>query len=239
MKRTLFKTLAATGSAALLLSGCGMLGGDDTSGEANGGDDGGGNAVYDEIASWNACEVLGNLQPITEFMGIQGYGSSTSAGGDPGNSEIGNTLDPAAVGCNGLIYLDVLDGIPMNGEIQVKIIPTESEEQAATVYEERVSAAESESAKWDEAESEEFGDPWDQGTIVSWTGDTSQPNVQVIARDGQWVFHIDLYHTQDYGLRGGSEPALAFTDEDLNQWFVDTYLPEVNQTVNDRIAEVA
>jgi hypothetical protein len=47
-----------------------------------------------------------------------------------------------------------------------------------------------------------------------------------------------LNHTNDLGLRGGGDPSLAFTSEELYQWFVDTYLPEVNQTVNDRIAEV-
>ncbi|WP_205325243.1 hypothetical protein [Glycomyces sp. YM15] len=239
MKRILFKTFAATGAAALLLSGCSLFqGGTDTGGNSNGDDGGSDNAVYTEMASWDACEVLGNLQPITDEMGIQGYGSSTSAGGDPSTAKIGNTWDPESIGCNDLIYLGPNEGVGGSGEIKVKIVPTENEEQATAAYDDRVSGAEAESAQWEQAKSEEFGDPWDAGTIVSWTGDTSQPFVQVIARDGQWVFHIDLYYTQDYGLRGGGEPALAFTTDELNQWFVDTYLPEVNQIVNDRIAEV-
>jgi hypothetical protein len=239
MKRALFKTLAATGAAALLLSGCGLLDrGGDTSGDANGGDGGSENPVYTEMASWDACEVLDNLQPITDYMGIQGYGSSTSTGGEPGNSEIGNTWDPDAIGCGDLIYLGNYEGLGMSGEIKVKIIPTESEEEATVAYEERASAAASESAQWTDVKSEEFGDPWDQGTVISWIGDAENPTVELVALDGQWVFHIQLYHSYDRGANVGGEPSFSFTEEELNQWFVGTYAPEVNQTVNDRIAEV-
>lgn len=238
MKRTILKTFAATGAAAMILSGCSLFDRDsETSGDTNGDDGGSDNAVYNEMASWDACEVLDNIQPITDKMDIQGFGSSTSTGGEPGNQEIGNTWDPDSIGCGDLIYLGDLDGFGMSGEIKVKIVPTENEEHATASYEDRVSVAESESATGTDTKSEGFGDPWDEGTIVSWIGDADQPNVEVIARDGQWVFHIDLYHTNDFGLRGGGEPALAFTDDELNQWFVDTYLPGVNQIINDRIAE--
>jgi hypothetical protein len=62
------------------------------------------------MASWNACEVLDNLQPITEYMGIEGYGSSTGTGGEPNSAKIGNTWDPKAIGCNDLIYLGSREG---------------------------------------------------------------------------------------------------------------------------------
>jgi hypothetical protein len=190
------------------------------------------------MASWNACEVLDNLKPITDYMGIKGYGSSTAEGGEPGNSEIGNTLDPDAIGCNGLIYLGSYEGLGMDGEIQVKIVPTESEDDASATYEERVSAAESSASQGEGAATTEFSDPWDQGALISWTGSASAPNVEVVARDGQWVFHIVLYHSYDYGLEAVGEPSLPFTVEERNQWLVDTYLPETNQIINDRIAEV-
>ncbi|MFG3339717.1 hypothetical protein [Glycomyces sp. NPDC048151] len=242
MKRTIFKTFAATGAAALLLSGCSLLDrGSDSSGNANGEDGGSDNAVYNEMASWNACEVLGNLQPITDEMGIEGYGSSSAAGGEPTVSEIGNTLDPDSIGCNDLISISVPDeyaSMMGGGEIKVKIVPAEDEEQATTAYEDRVAAAQSASAQGADAQSEEFGDPWDQGTLVSWIGSAESPNLEVIALDGQWVFHIQLNYGADFGLRNEGTPAYQFTSEELNQWFVNTYLPEVNTTVNDRIAEV-
>lgn len=237
MKRTLPKALAAAGAAAFLLSGCNMVSGSDSTDNAT--DDAGDSTpVYEEIASWNACEILDNLQPITDYMGIKGYGSSTSEGGSPGNSELGNTFDPDAMGCNGLIYLGEFEGSGLNGEIQVKIVPTNSEEDAVAAYEERVASAESESASGADALSDEFGDPWDQGAMVSWIGDADQPHVQVIARDGQWVLHIDLYHSTDYGVYAGFDPALPFTPDERNQWLVNTYLPEINQVVNDKLAEV-
>lgn len=231
------KALAAAGAAVFVLTGCSLITGE-PDGSSNGSGDGSSDdPVYTEMASWDACEVLNNLQPITDYMGIQGYGSSTSAGGEPGNSEIGNTFDPDAIGCNGLIYLGNYEGT-MNGEIEVKIVPTENVEQATAAYEDRISVAESEAAQWTDVKTEEFSDPWDQGTMISWIGDIDEPHVQVIAREGQWVLHIDLYHSEDFGLDVGHDPALSFTPDERNQWLIDTYLPEVNQIVNDRIAEV-
>ncbi|MEU5153356.1 hypothetical protein [Glycomyces sp. NPDC021274] len=242
MKRIFLKTFAATGAAALFLSGCSLFErGEDTGGNSNGDDGGSDNAVYTEMTSWDACEVLDNLQPITDYMGIEGYGSSTSAGGEPSTAQIGNTWDPESIGCNDLISVSAADEYASTmggGEIKVKIVPTESEEQAVAAYEDRVAAADSASSQGTDPQSEEFGDPWDQGTIVSWIGSAESPHVEVIARDGQWVFHIQLNYGADFGLRNEGTPAYQFTSDELNQWFVDTYLPEVNQTVNDRIAEV-
>jgi len=239
MKRTIFKTLAATGAAALLLSGCSLFQrGEDTGGDSNGEDGGSDNAVYNEMASWNACEVLDNLQPITEEMGIQGYGSSTATGGEPGNSEIGNTLDPESIGCNGLIYLGSWEGLGMDGEIKVKIVPTESEDAATTAYEDRVSAAEAASSQWSDVVTEAFDEPWNSGTLVAGTGSAEANWLEIVARDGQWVFHIQLNYATDYGIYGGSDQYYPFTNDELRQWFVGTYLPEVNTTVNGLIAEV-
>jgi hypothetical protein len=236
MKRTFFKAFATAGATALLLTACNSGGSadDDASGNSASQD-----PVYAEMASWDACEVLDDLQPITEYMGIEGWGSTTAEGGAPGSSQIGNTFDPDAMGCGSSI-VNFGENVVGNagGELLVKIIPTENEEQATAAYTERVTAAETESAEWAEAEIQEFSDPWEQGKVVSWVGETDQPFVKVIARDGQWVLQIQLYHTQDFGIRNGSDPSLSFTDDELHQWLVDTYLPEVNQIVNDRIAEV-
>lgn len=236
MKHTLCKTFAATGAAALLLAGCNSGGeSDDASNDT--GDD----PVYTAMAGWNACEVLDGLQPITDFMAIEGYGSSSGTGGEPGNSEIGNTFDPDAIGCNGLIsvsateeYADMMGG----GEIKVKIVPTEGDEQATTTYQERATSAETEASSGENATTAEVGGPWDEGVLVAWTGSAETNWLEVVARDGQWVFHIQLNYGADFGLRNEDVPAYAFTNEELHQWLIETYLPGVNQTVNDKIAEV-
>ena len=235
MKRTLFKAFAAAGAAALLLTAC------DSGGSADGdasGDSASQDPVYAEMASWDACEVLDNLQPITEYMDIKGYGSASSEGGEPGSSKLGNTFDPGAMGCSNLIYLGSYEGMGMSGEIKVKLVPTQSEEQASAAYEERVASAEGKASQGENSQSQEFSAPWDRGTMISWIGDAEQPNVEAIGVDGQWVFHIQLYHSTDFGLYASDEAALPFTVDERNQWLVDTYLPEVNQIVNDRIAEV-
>jgi hypothetical protein len=229
------RQLAALATAAFLLSGCSLLGqGDDSS---NSDDDSSDNAVYNAMTTWDACEVLNNLQPVTEYMDIQGYGSS-SAGGEPSTAKIGNTWDPDAIGCNDLIYLGSWESLGMDGEIKVKIVPTESEEQATASYEDRVSAAEAESSQWTEVVNEEFSGPWESGALLAGTGSAEKNMVEIVARDEQWVFHIQLYFATDYGIYGGSEPYYPFTNEELRAWFVDTYLPEVNTSVNDRIVEV-
>lgn len=233
MKR-IATTFSAAGAAALVLAGCDAGDASSENGSADTGDD----PVYAAMTSWDACEVLGDLQPVTDEMGIVGWGSSTAEGGAPGSSEFGNTLDPEAIGCNGLFNLGPNDWTTGEGEISVKIIPTQDEDAATAAYEERLAAAESEAAANEDAATTELADPWDQGAVVSWTGTGSAPNTEVIAQDGQWVFHIQLNHNQDYGLENSGEPAFAFTDEALDQWFAETYLPQVNQTVNDRIAEV-
>ncbi|THV42265.1 hypothetical protein [Glycomyces buryatensis] len=240
MKHALPKTLTAAGAAVFLLTGCNLISGETDGGDSTGdGSDGGGDTpVYTEIASWDACEILDNLQPITDEMGILGYGSTSASGGEPGSSELGNTFDPDAIGCNSTINLGTFEGSPMTGEIEIKIVPTNSEDEATAAYEERVAAADSESSSGTDPQSQEFDDPWDQGTMISWTGESEQDYVQVIARDGQWVFHIDLYHSTDWGEYSTGEPALQFTPEERNQWFIDTYLPDVNQTINDQLAEV-
>jgi hypothetical protein len=233
MTHRLFKVFAAAGAAALLLASCESSSADDSSEDSSSQD-----PIYTEMASWDACEVLDDLQPLTDYMDVKGYGSSTAEGGEPGNSEIGNTFDPEAIGCNGLFYLGSYEGMNMSGEIKVNIVPTENEDQASTAYTERVRAAESEADQWEDIQTQEFGDPWDQGTMVSWIGNARNPVVEVVALDGQWVLHIQLYHAEDFGLDATGAPSLPFTPEERNQWLVDTYLPEVNQIVNDEIAEI-
>ncbi|HEU5129731.1 MAG TPA: hypothetical protein VFU12_17260 [Glycomyces sp.] len=235
MKHACFKAFAATGAAALLLTACDSGGSTDDDGSGHAASQ---NPVYTEMSTWDACEVLDDLQPITDYMDIKGYGSSTSEGGEPGSSKLGNTFDPDAIGCSNLIYLGSYEGMGMSGEIKVKIVPTENENQASAAYEERVASAESKAGQGEDAQSQEFGDPWDQGKMVSWVGDAEQPQVEVIGLDGQWVFHIQLYHSTDFGLYASDEAALSFAVDERNQWLVDTYLPETNQIVNDRIAEV-
>jgi hypothetical protein len=194
--------------------------------------------VYNDMAAWDACWILEDLQPIIDYMGIEGFGSSSGAGKPlPTAQRFGNTWDPGATGCGGLIYLGSYEGLGVSGELLVKIVPAENEDQAATAYADRVAYAEAEAAKWTGLQTEEFSEPWDRGTMLSWTGNAESPVVHIVAQDGQWVFNIRLYHSQDWGA-GNGEPVLAYTPEERNRWLVDTYLPEANQIINASIAAV-
>lgn len=224
---------AILAAAGLVLAGCTRpTAGDDDAGPEPRSDD----AVFNEMTSWDGCWVLEDLQQVVDYMGIEGWGSSTGGSPEPTSQRFErNTWDPAALGCGGMIYLGSWEGYGISGELLVKIVPTESEDQALAAYEERVAAAETEAAKWTGLVTEEFTDPWDQGVLMSWTGSAENWSVQTVARDGQWVSHIRLYHSQDWGAVN-DEPLLDFTPEERNRWLIDTYLPTVNQIVNDRIA---
>jgi len=233
MNLMLLRSLAAAGATALLLTGC-----SDGGNPANGNETGTEDPAFAEMTSWDACEVLDGLQPIADEVGIVGWGSATAEGGEPGTREYGNTWDPDAVGCGNLVNLGENEGLGASGELGVGIIPAESEDQAASLYQER-----SESSSAAGADGEQFAEtavsgPWDEGVLYFWGGVEDSPTTHLIARDGQWLFFFELEHTLDFGLRNGGEPSLAFTEEGLHQWLVDTYLPEVNQTVNDKLAEV-
>lgn len=212
--------------------------------------------VYADMITWDMCEVLDNLQPITDTMGIEGYGSLTAPGGEPGTRRHGNTWDPDLVNCGQLINLGSLetdDGsrLSVNGEIKVGIVPNKTAEWAATVYEERLGRATGSLSDDDTSvvAEHEVGEPWDEGVQLvgrdhTWNSKkeeglapAGQHRLEMIARDGQWVFHLSLYYSQDWAEGTKYDPVFDFTVEELNQWFLNAYLPEVNQIVNDRVAE--
>jgi hypothetical protein len=127
-----------------MLSACDS--GGDASDETS--DGSGENPIYAEMATWNACEVLNDLQPIADKMSIEGWGGINAEGGEPGPSELGNTFDPGAFGCGSLINL-LSTGEYANfgggGELEVKLVPTESADSAASAFEERAGSARSSS----------------------------------------------------------------------------------------------
>ncbi len=98
MKLALAKTASVAAALLLALAACSEDAGGSNDGTGDGGD-GGEDPVFAAMKTWDACEVLDNLQPITEFMGIEGYGSTTAAGGEPVTREYDTTWYPDAIGC--------------------------------------------------------------------------------------------------------------------------------------------
>ncbi|WP_241379549.1 hypothetical protein [Glycomyces sp. L485] len=194
--------------------------------------------MFAAMTTWDACEVLDNLQPIADYMGIEGWGSSTSEGGEPGTREYGNTWDPDAIGCGNLINLGENSGVVGGGELSVAIVPTEDEDQASSLYESRRATAESAVSGGEDFVESAIADPWDEGVLYASKGNAGSSDLQVIARDGQWIFHIKTNYDQDYGLINEGEPAFGFTNDEFHRWLIETYLPEANQNVNAEIAEV-
>ncbi|MQM26405.1 hypothetical protein [Glycomyces albidus] len=232
----LAKTCTAAAAAGLLLSACNSEG--NASDDAS--DGSGENPVYAEMATWNACEVLDNLQPIADEMGIEGWGGTNVEGGAPGPSELGNTLDPDAFGCGSLLNLrssGEYENFGGGGELKVKLVPTESADAAASAYEERAGSAQSAGSSSEGFTESALAGEWDQGVLYGWTGSADAHYLEVIGQSGQWVLHIQLNYDQNFGEEDG-EPAYSFTSDELEQWFAETYAAGVEQTVNGKIAEV-
>ncbi|WP_133884111.1 hypothetical protein [Glycomyces sp. NRRL B-16210] len=236
MTRGILKAMAGAGATVLLLSACS---GDGSESNGTDGDSGGGDPVASEMRSWEPCQILGDLQPIVDFMGIKEFTATVSGTDAPDSAGWGeSTLDPEALVCGAGIDLGPIDNMPANGTLSVKIVPLEDEAQAEESYGLRVAASEGqgdvETARID------IGDPWDEGVLISSAKESGATDyLNVVARDGQWVLHIDLDYTGDYNALQGNEPDYQFTKEELQQWLIDTYLPEVNATVNDNASEGA
>ncbi|PRY58984.1 hypothetical protein [Glycomyces artemisiae] len=230
------KTCTAAVAAGLLLSACNT--GADASDD--GSDAAAENPVYAAMSAWNVCEILGNLQPITDEMAIEGWGGTNAEGGEPGPSELGNTFDPDAMGCGSLLNI-TSGGDYVNfgggGELKVKLVPTESADQAASAYEERAAAAQSSGSGGEGLVELPLEGGWDQGVLYGWTGSANAHYLEVIGQSGQWVLHIQLNYDHNFGEEDG-EPAYSFTSDELEEWFAGTYAAEVEQTVNAKIAEV-
>jgi hypothetical protein len=227
------KTITASAAVLIVLTAC-----SENAGSNGGTGDDGEDPVFAAMKTWDACEVLDNLQPLTEYMGIEGWGSTTASGGEPQTREYDSTWYPDSIGCGNLISLGESAGSASGGEVGVGIAPAEGEDQAAAAYAERVSSAESTGATGQNLSRTDIGGPWDEGVLISWLGSADGPHTQVIARDGQWVFFVDLDYDKDLELQNTGTPSYNFTEDELHQWLTDTYLPEVNQAVNDKIAEV-
>ena len=122
MARGTIQAMAGIGVIALLLAGCSPDDGDDGGENSNGSD--GGDPVASEMRHWEPCEVLENLQPFTDFMGITKF-TSTAEADTPDSAGFGEaSLDPDAIICGAGIELpDVSPNTSGTGVLTVKIVP--------------------------------------------------------------------------------------------------------------------
>lgn len=230
MTRGTIKAMAGIGAAALLLAGC-SAGGDDASED----DTDGGDPAATEMRSWEPCEFFQNLQPFIDFMGITEF---TGSPGEyiPDSAAFGEaSLDPDALICGASIVLpDVSEGSSGRGVLSVRLVPLDDDAQATESFASREPNAIGpvESAR------ETLSDPWDEGILLATVEESGATEyVDVVARNGQWILQIEIQFTGDFSAQDGGEPAYPFTNDELYTWLTETYLPDVNQTVGDRLAE--
>jgi len=240
--------IAAVGTTALLASACSQDGGDSDSPE----EPGGGSAVAEEMRSWDACEVLDNLQPVWDYMQIEAVqGGEDSLASTPW----GSGMDKQAATCNGLVTVSTFtmsSGTEMvnDGELWGSIIPWDTEAEAEESYVERTvddqEAQDNQSSTWEELDRIDLGSDWDEGVLIV-AKDEQSHSLNAIARDGEWLIQIlirygndlgrEYYETNQDDLSGQSieDFAYPFEDDALQQWLVSDYIPSVHQAITEKI----
>jgi hypothetical protein len=237
---TLIKSLALAGAAGLLLAGCG--GGDTPpSGSTDGGGDGstGGTTAgssFSVMEDWEGCEAFDDLQPIQDYMGVVGLGSSGLV-----TSKIGAGLDGEAFTCEAMAdlapYEDAGREYPGNATITVGGVPWNSEDEATENFQSRVTqlkdSIETDGTERTNVQEGELEGDWDESYL--YTGqDTSHWYINAIGRKGDLVVYTFLYYTEDPGVMFGAEPTLPFTHEEIIPWVANDYM---SQTLADLLAK--
>jgi hypothetical protein len=220
---------AALAAAGLLLTGCsgdelpapgdGTINPDSTTTVGS----------YSVMIDWDGCTALDDIQPVVDFMGITGWGSTglTSAG-------IPGGLDGEAFNCFGSADLPAYyEGKPSSGTIDVGAVPWDSPEEAAENYSGRVAQLQ---------ESNETGgleftnvlegaflnaDDWDESYYHAAETSTGY-SLDAIARKGDLILYVFIEHLADFGVLDGGEPVYSFTDPELVDWLLGDYMPNAH-----------
>lgn len=234
---------ALAGMAVLATTGCDLLGSEDTANEAspNGA----------AIRSVEPCQVLDDLQPIVDFMGIL---EITSGGGELTSAPYGKGLDAQAATCFGMTVVSEFDTIydetnSNEGEISVGIIPWDTVEDAQLSYEERTGPDQERRTTLSESfaftlEEELSSSDWDEGMLFV-AEDRYGYYYDGYIRDGDWLLWVSIDFSIDKAIRyyesnkdfldGPLEDYLSyeFTNDELEQWLVDEYIPDTHKVVTE------
>jgi hypothetical protein len=227
--------VAALGVATLFVTGCTAEDSQNPGGASTDFD-----PVLTEMRTWQGCDVAEDLQPIADFMGIKEW---TSTGqGKPDSVKPGEAnMDPDAMICGaGIVLDDIGEDLSGRGMLHVKVVPTPSEQLATTSYDARAKNTTDFHTKDKNVEVAkiEFDQPWDAGILYAAEEETGATSyVNVVARDGQWLMEIELSFTSDFGRQDGQEPAYPFSNEELHQWLIETYLAETHAAIEKKLAD--
>jgi site-specific DNA-cytosine methylase len=207
------------------------------------------------MRSWDACEVLGDLGPLHDFMEIL---EVRSADGDYASSPLGSGTDAQALTCQGLVnvseyYKEVQDEYEVNqGEIRVGIVPWDSVEEAEASY---IDRSVTDHERWlSEGQEEilriELGGEWDEGVVLG-LREGNFDSIDAIGRHGTWLVHVHVHYNHDRypsyfetnreaGLLDGDPDdyvSYPFTTEGLAEWISSQYMTQVYEQVSQRISE--
>jgi hypothetical protein len=200
------------------------------------------------MGAWtpDICEVF-DPDAVTGQMHIEGYTEGPlTLGTTEGNY-------PGGLKCNSMYSFPEVDfpegysETPLDGWLNMVLLPYASAEEAATAYQEL----------YDDAAGDLHGQPadaqvvdesiegdWDQGAILASVGVVSSTRV-MYQKDTYMVF-IEIGTDPDPGVSHGlsnttidtfEDPSYEFTPPELAEWFKSDYLPGLQETITAKLEE--
>jgi hypothetical protein len=194
---------------------------------------------YSVMADWTGCEVLDDLAPLKEFMGVTHWGDNGLT-----SLDIPSGMDGEAYSCIAFLaglpaYTSVSDVTGTRiwegtANIDVSVAPWDSPEEAEQNFTERVDqylwALETGGTEYTDVTEGEIAGDWDQSYRYTGTSSTSFV-FRAIVRTGDLVFYIFIDYTHDPGVQHETGAVYPFTNEELTAWALDEYLPAVRDDV--------
>jgi hypothetical protein len=236
---TLLKTAAAAGVFGLLLAGCGggetPGGGSTGSGESNAatGDD-----VFPVMKDWKGCDALDNVQPLQDYLGVEGVANSELI-----NAGIGEGIDGEAMTCSAVFDLATFEAAEYtetgNANVQMGIVPWENADIAAENFQKRLQMLEdsktSGGTEYTNEVAGELGGTWDESYTEIRNDDNGATYIDAYGRSGQWILYILLRVDADPGLKADEAAVYPHSEEELTDWVVNDYMPQTQSEILAKI----
>ncbi|WP_168801688.1 hypothetical protein, partial [Glycomyces buryatensis] len=215
--------------------------------------DGDFNDVTGTVTSWDICEVL-DPDIVAEKMGYTAYNMG------PVSQPIGSATSPNSMTCQAGIEVPAAEGDHTTTSYQLAVAPGGDAEHVLENYEDIIrfwhdgnDVPKSQDPDWDDSffymdEPYEGEGPWVEGQVLAVHSFAHEDGtVFAAARTENYVVWVyvqipsdpGIRQGQSYGLEGDELEArreLSFVEEELAQWVVDEYVPQVFETVSSELS---
>ncbi|MFD0556156.1 hypothetical protein FB566_1388 [Stackebrandtia endophytica] len=239
---------AVFGVVATLAAGCNGLGG----GPSDDGDSVARTDPYVIVSLWKGCDVLDDLNPIQQFLGVESVNEYGLMDSDPSLAERpscqGQFIMPAFLLNEGTESEKQWAG---NASLSVSITPKKTDDEASTDYQSMIDQLHGSGSEMQDAQEGELAGDWDESYLLAGDGGTNY-NIYAFARHENWwiraIINVspdpgrDEYERRPEAYPGSSADEMAayqFTMPELVDWVTNQYFPDTEAALVTRIADDA